>query len=43
MAKKKKFKKPKMRIPVAPPSKRHKTKKDYKRVKKVKYEESADF
>lgn len=30
-----KVKRPKQRIPVAPPGRRHKTKKDYKRVKKV--------
>lgn len=31
----KKLKKPKLRIPIPPPGKRHKTKKDYKRQKKV--------
>ncbi len=35
MSKKKKPKKFKRRIPVAPPRKRHSTKKDYKRKKKV--------
>ena len=33
-----KLKKPKPRIPVAPPGRRHKTKRDYKRVKKVDYD-----
>jgi hypothetical protein len=37
MAKKKKLKKVKRRIPVAPPGRRHKTKKDYKRVKRIDY------
>jgi hypothetical protein len=37
---KKKLKKFKPRIPVAPPSRRHKTKKDYKRVKKVSYDDN---
>ncbi len=36
---KKKIKKPKPRVPVAPPSKRHRTKKDYKRVKKVNHDD----
>ena len=33
--KKKRLKKVKRRIPIAPPGKRHKSKRDYKRVKKV--------
>lgn len=40
MSKKKKLKKPKLRIPVAPPGKRHKTKKDYKRLKRVNYRDA---
>ena len=31
-------KKLKFRIPIAPPSRRHKTKKDYKRINKVDYD-----
>jgi hypothetical protein len=38
--KKKKLKKFKKRIKVAPPGKRHKSKKDYKREKKVDYSDS---
>ena len=33
-----KTKKPKLRVPVPPPNKRHKTVKDYERNKKVKHE-----
>ncbi len=35
MPKKKKLKKPKLRIPIPPPGRRHKTKKDYKRLKRI--------
>jgi len=37
---KKKLKKVKRRIPIPPPGKRHRTKKDYKRVKRVKHDDS---
>jgi hypothetical protein len=33
-----KVKRPKRRVPIAPPSKRHKSKRDYRRVKKVSYD-----
>lgn len=36
----KKLKKPKLRVPIAPPGKRHKTKKDYKRRKRVESNET---
>lgn len=36
---KKKLKKVKPRIPVAPPGKRHRSKRDYKRVKRVNYDD----
>ena len=38
---KKKLNKPKPRIPVAPPGRRHKTKKDYKRVKRVDHDQET--
>ena len=41
-SKKKKSKKPKLRIPVAPPSKRHRSKKDYKRIKKIRHDDKND-
>ena len=37
--KRKKSGKPDFRIPIAPPSKRHKSKRDYKRDKKVNYDQ----
>jgi hypothetical protein len=39
--KKRRLKKPKLRIPVAPPSKRHRSKKDYKRIKKVDHDNNS--
>jgi hypothetical protein len=39
--KKLKKKKIKVRIPIAPPGRRHKTKKDYKRIKKVNHNDHS--